>query len=312
MLKISRSFLLVFALVFIMLSAAWTTKLSNSLTAEPPTPGEPPEPERTLEDSDSSIKAEEHRVLSGDNFLDNLYERPFTSEEMIYQPELDIYSVDFAYDDVFFYFTIIMNADAEEGYELAGLYGIEFDLTKTGRGDMLVMTEVPGKDWSVEGISILIDEDEDVGGPVPIISDEDYEGNGYDGLFKPEGDKVTYSRLSPEDAMSVQIAVSRALLDDPGEFLWGAWADNGLKSFDMFDYNDAMGLSDAGSPIKTDDDYPIKGLFSLDNTCRLPYGFEQGSESVPGMCINVPSPAGCVPICLIKGDRTGCKKWGCQ
>ena len=32
-------------------------------------PGEPPNPDRILEDSDSSIRASEHRVLSGDNFL---------------------------------------------------------------------------------------------------------------------------------------------------------------------------------------------------------------------------------------------------
>ncbi len=62
------------------------------------TPGEPPEPERTLKDTDSSIRAYENRAVSGDRFLDSLYERPFTSEEMIYQPDLDIYTVDFAHD----------------------------------------------------------------------------------------------------------------------------------------------------------------------------------------------------------------------
>lgn len=40
----------------------------------------------------------------------------------------------------------------------------------------------------------------------------------------------------------------------------------------------------AGSPIKTDPDYPLKTLFSLDNTCRLPYGFDQIASSIPGMC----------------------------
>jgi len=42
------------------------------------TPGEPPEPERTLKDFDSSIRAYENRAISGDRFLDSMYERPFT------------------------------------------------------------------------------------------------------------------------------------------------------------------------------------------------------------------------------------------
>ena len=55
-------------------------------------PGEPPDPERILEDADSSLRATENRVLSGDAFLNNLFERPFTAREMVYQPELDIYT----------------------------------------------------------------------------------------------------------------------------------------------------------------------------------------------------------------------------
>jgi hypothetical protein len=33
---------------------------------------------RTLEDADSSIKAVENRAVTGDNILNNLFERPFT------------------------------------------------------------------------------------------------------------------------------------------------------------------------------------------------------------------------------------------
>ncbi|MCJ7557869.1 MAG: hypothetical protein MUP90_13270, partial [Gammaproteobacteria bacterium] len=43
------------------------------------TPGEPPEPERTLEDYISWYAAAEKKGVGGDNFLDNVYERPFTS-----------------------------------------------------------------------------------------------------------------------------------------------------------------------------------------------------------------------------------------
>jgi len=132
------------------------------------TPGEPPEPERTLKDFDSSIRAYENRAVSGDRFLDSMYERPFTSQEMIYQPDLDIYTVDFAYDEYFFYFTITLYGMNPDEWGLNGMYGIEFDRTKTGRGDLIVWVEDPQEDWSVENVSVFTDINGDVGGPQPV------------------------------------------------------------------------------------------------------------------------------------------------
>jgi len=43
-----------------------------------------------------------------------------------------------------------------------------------------------------------------------------------------------------------------------------------------------MGTHAAGSPLKGED-YPIRGIYSLDNTCRLPVGTGQ-TGNVPGMC----------------------------
>jgi hypothetical protein len=79
---------------------------SGVVWAETLPPEEVLEPERTLEDVGSSHFASEHKVTSGDNMLNGLYERPFTSEEMIYQPDLDIVTVDQASDELFYYFTI--------------------------------------------------------------------------------------------------------------------------------------------------------------------------------------------------------------
>jgi hypothetical protein len=273
-------------------------------------PSDPPESERTLEDSDSSIKADENRTLSGDNILDNLYERPFTAREMIYQPELDIYTVDFAYEGDFFYFTITLN-----GMDLDSdtMYGIEFDRTKTGRGDLLVLTHHPGSEWSLENMLALTDSDGDVGGPQPIVADEGYEGNGYDTQVELVEDHLAFARISPDDPLVVQIAVSLALLEFPEEFLWGAWVDGGLQDFSMFDYNDAIGPGAAGSPLKDSDDYPIKALYSLDNTCRLPFGFEQESSTAPGTCINVAIPSGCNRYCVRPCPTgAGCCQWGCR
>ena len=266
-----------------------------TLTSEPKPvpsifPNEIPDPVRTLADSDSSLRACEHRVLSGDNFLYNLYERPFTSLEMVYQPNVDIFSVDFAYDDEFFYFTINLNGVDEQSGKLLGRYGIEFDRSLTGRGDLLVLVENLTEEWSIEDVTVLVDKNSDVGGPQQMVADDGFNGDGYDAKYTLERENVAFTRISPEHEDSVQFAVSRALLGNPEEFLWGAWADNGLKNFEKFDYNDTMGPSEAGSPFKDNDDYPIDALFSLDNTCRLPYGFDQIGASYPGICKNVPPP----------------------
>lgn len=252
-------------------------------------PDDPPEPERTLADSDSSLRAEEGRTLSGDNFLNNLYERPFTSHEMVYLPDLDIYTVDFSHDEEYFYFTVNLNGLDEEQWRLSGNYGIEFDLTLDGRGDLIVWVENPQKQWSIKNIKAFVDVNDDVGGPQPMIADEGFTGNGYDQRvdFK-QVENPAFTRIAPDNSQAVQIAVSNALLEYPEEFLWGAWADKSQKKLSEFDYNDTMGPTEAGSPYIDNEDYPLKALSELDNTCRLPYGFEQMGSSYRGMCITTP------------------------
>lgn len=267
-------------------------------------PGEPPDSERTLEDADGSIRAYEKRALSGDNILDNRYERSFTAGEMVYLPEVDIYTAEIAADDTFFYFTItLQSADISTG-TLAASYGIEFDRTKTGRGDLLVWTSEPQPEWSTANLTVYTDKNANVGGIKPIRAEAGFAGDGYETAVALEGDKVAYARIDPEDATAIQIAVSRALLDDPEEFLWGAWADKVIKDPSKFDYNDAFGPSEAGSPIKPSDDYPLKALHSLDNTCRLPYGVAQ-TGNIPGMCkIGIPTPEPGKP-----GEVCTCTRW---
>ena len=300
--------------------------LADAAVVEAPTkipllmPSEPPKPERTLKDFDSSIRAYENRAVSGDRFLDSMYERPFTSHEMIYQPDLDIYTVDFAHDDDFFYFTITLYGTNPVESGLNGMYGIEFDRSKTGRGDLIVWVEDPHEDWSVENVSVYKDTDGDVGGPQPIIADADFEGNGYDTQVELEGSKTAFARISPEDSEAIQIAVSRDLLENPAEFLWGAWADNGLRNATMLDHNDTMGPGEAGSPINTDDNYPLNALYNLDNTCRLPYGFEQMGANFPGMCITQapapePEPNKTTCVCVYWfyfGNTKVCAQWDCK
>ena len=253
-----------------------------------------PDPERTLKDVLSWYMAHEHRATDGDRFLDSMYERPFTSEEMVYQPDLDIITVDFAPSDDFFYFTIrLYSINAQVG-GLQGLYAIEIDEDLDGRGDLLVTAENAADEWSTENVAVYRDENNDVGGPQPLVADAGFDGTGYDMAVKMGGDVAAFARIDPADELGVQFALSRALFENPDEFLWGAWADNGLRDPAQFDYNDRMGPSAAGSPL-LGDDYPVKLLYNLDNTCRLPYGFPQ-TGSHPGECkigIQPTSKPGC-------------------
>jgi len=280
-------------------------------------PGEPGEPDRTLEDVNSSVRAEENRGIGGDKFLDSLYERPFTSEEMIYQPDLDIITVDFAPGDNFFYFTIRLFGKNPDVWGLNGVYGVEFDRTLTGRGDLIVLAEDIGEEWSANVVTVYADENGDVGGPQPLIADAGFKGNGYDTQVIMSGEKAAFARVDPEDAEALQFAVSRMLLDDPEEFLWNAWADNGLKDTARFDYNDTMGPSAAGSPMIDHEDYPVQDIYNLDNTCRLPYGFDQMGANYRGMCISRPSAPEpsepgvfcyCAQWCFTNAD---CCEWAC-
>jgi len=267
---------------------------------------------RTLKDSDSSLRASEKRVLSGDNFNKNLFERPFTSQEMVYQPDLDIITVDFAEDELFFYFTVRMYDVHPESGALTGSYGIEFDRTLTGRGDLLVFTEDPNIGWSSQKVTIYIDENVDVGGPQPLIPDTGFEGSGFEGVRIMQGGEAAFARLDPNDPRAIQFSISRRLLGDPRQFLWGAWADNGLNNPSAFDYNDLMRFAEAGSPFRDNKEYPVKDLFNVDNTCRLPYGFPQSGGNIPGMCINTPPPAedkpgGCQEeVCYDFGSQRVC------
>jgi len=249
-----------------------------------PKPGEPDQPDRTLEDANSSLKASEKRTLTGDNFIKDVFERPFTSIKMDYLPDTDILTASIFTDANYHYFTIQLAGLNKADYILSATYGIEFDLNKDGRGDFLVTAMNPTKDWSIVDVKVYSDPNGDVGGPIPIWADSRFigKGDGYEKIL--DNVNSAFARLDPNNETAIQIAVSRQLLGDPNEFLWGAWADNGLRNPQKLDYNDMFKLSDAGSPIKSDPNYPVKALFALDNTCRVPYGFET-IKNIPGMCI---------------------------
>jgi hypothetical protein len=324
--KTKNHWITLFSLLMITALAACGAKATPAITpiqvptAEPPkqvmlVAGEVTSPLRILEDADSSLRASEKRAVSGDKILDNLYERPFTSKTMLYQPDLNILKVSIAGDADFYYFTITLDGLDPATKTLTGTYGIEFDRTKTGRGDLLVRAGTLKEEWSLENVHAYIDQNKDVGGYKPIVGEEGFKGNGYETEVKLEGDKVAYARTVPGDPPIVQIAVSKVLMGNAAEFLWGGWADGGVNDPKLFDYNDNFGPDAAGSPINTAKEYPLKGLYSMDNTCRLPFGFEPPMGTVPGMCLSIPpmvKGVTCACSSPVGAPQGRCKIWTCS
>jgi hypothetical protein len=74
-----------------------------------------------------------------------------------------------------------------------------------------------------------------------------------------------------------------------GVFMLGVIADAGWKDPKKLDYVDRLTIAEAGSPVKNNMYYPLKGLFLVDNTCRDAFGFEP-TRYEPQICPVEPTP----------------------
>lgn len=128
-------------------------------------PGDPPNARTWVSDLSSKTLANKRRAIR-DNFTKNLFERPFTSQDMEYQPYLDINRVDLAYADPWFYFTIFLEGAPPDASSAA--YAIEVDLDQDGRGDWFITAQTPpDSQWTTAGVQVWRDSNNDVGGPLP-------------------------------------------------------------------------------------------------------------------------------------------------
>ncbi len=247
-------------------------------------PTDPQYIEGEVEDTNSSKFASEKRVVSGDSYLSNFFERPFTRESMEYLPNVDIQYGYISSDDNFFIYTIVLAGVDPTTNALVGSYGVEMDIDADGRGDYSVWVKDPvSTTWTSENVRIFKDSNGDVGGKDKYISDAPSSGNGYDQELPNTNAETAFARVVPDYPAIVQIAVHRALVENPVEFLWGVWADNGLQNPGQFDYDDHYTYKDAGSPISGNQYYPLDAVHSCDNTCRRSYGFYPGYR-IPNMC----------------------------
>lgn len=232
-------------------------------------------------DSEAHSTANLKYASNGDLYDLNRFERPFTQNDMQYLSYIDIKDFYMSKDADWYYATVEIwdMSGVVKGLEPA--YGIEIDYDLDGRGDYLIWVTPPfSKDWGNDSLSVYTDPNHSVGGFRPEKADStDKAGDGYEKaiLTNGQGDDpdIAWVRISPSDPNTLEFAFKKSLIPE-GILEWSAWADAGLKDPLKFAYNDRMSLSDAGSPLKDNPDYPLKGIYAVDNTCYNPYGSSKG------------------------------------
>ncbi len=249
-------------------------------------PGKPKERIDTYLTDFNSIDYAGDGFTYGDQFKSNIYERPFTAEEMKYRGEIDIIRANLKAGTTWIYVSIFLAKDLPEIGEMK--YGLELDLDENGRGDYLILCDLPlSSDWGVEGVQVYRDANGDVGGRFPMSMDTpDPELNGYEVLVFDAGDgddpDLAWVRRHPDEPNSLQLAFKADLIGPTG-YMWSAWADAGLRAPDYMDYNDRFTAETAGSPYPGSPLYPLKAVYLVDSTCRSYYGFTPSGDE-PGLC----------------------------
>jgi len=236
-------------------------------------------------DYNSSHYAKEG-ITYGDNYLNNVLERPFTSEVMVYQGGIDIIRVDLKVGPTWTYAIFYLAENLPTSGTMK--YGLELDVDENGRGDYLIQTSLPTSlEWNVQNVQVYEDRDGDIGGKRAMKNDPpDDTLNGYETLLfdSGEGDDpdLAWVRRNPQELNSLQIAFKSDLVAN-NPYMWSAWADDSYQDLSLWDYHDHFTEESAGSPYPGSPLYPIKRVYSFDSTCRSYYGFKPtGNE--PGLC----------------------------
>jgi hypothetical protein len=175
------------------------------------------------------------------------------------------------------------------------------------------------KEWTIEGVTVLRDSNNDVGGSRPVLPDND-EGNGYDEvLFSKEvlnDPDAAWQRVNPSSGSVVQLAIKKGMVGG-SRFFWKAWADSGLADPAKFDFNDTMSEEQAGSPNENNKLYPVGDLNLMDSTCWIAYKYSATGKELGG-CYQLQPPAPAPtkkPGCNCSGGCSGrsqacCKQCG--
>ena len=230
-------------------------------------------------------------------------ERPF-QQDMIYVPDLDILTYNLSDDGTWIYVSIkLVGTDPNNALGIS--YGVEIDEDADGFGDTIIWAQPPyTPEWDVVSVQVYADRNHDTGGLSAEKSDAPLEGDGYETLVFDKGigddPDLAWVRVNAGQQATVQFAFKRSLTD--GVYMLGVLADAGLRDVGMLDYVDRFTEAEAGSPEKSEQYYPLKALYAVDNACREAYGFEPSGYE-PQLCPREeatpepgrPPPAPCQP-----------------
>lgn len=248
---------------------------------------------QTVHDQVDENTASQKQAFGGDDFNNGKYERPF-DQSMNYLPLADLVTIQLNREDpLWVYVSFKVDKPFTSSPDANTHFLVEIDTDLDNRGDLLIVTETP-KDtkWSTNSVLVLTDPDLNVGGqrvvkPDPVLS----EGRGYfQEIFnngKGNDPDLAWSRLSRVDPAVVEITFKNTLTGGAkGKFIWLPWSDVGMLDWSLFEFNDHFTLEQAGSPMREDvKNYPLKALWGVDNTCRVPSGFTP-TGTLPGLCQN--------------------------
>lgn len=248
---------------------------------------------QTVHDQVNERTASQKQAFGGDDFKNGKYERPF-DPEMNYLPYADLSMVVLDREDpLWIYVQFKVIGPIPDGLEEQLFFMVEMDTDLDNHGDLIVISKFPETtEWSTEPMVVLGAPDRNVGGVIPVKPDEFLsEGRGYYNEIFNNGigidPDLAWSRLSGDDGFHVELAFKNSLVGgEKGDFIWLPWTDAGMRDWSLFEHNDHFTYEQAGYPLKEDpQNYPLKALWGVDNTCRIPSGFTP-TGYMPGLCPN--------------------------
>jgi hypothetical protein len=263
-----------------------------------------PPPGKLIDDADSSGTGPEGRAPYGDSYKLNRFERPFL-QDMSYVPDLDVRKFGIS-EDADWYYVSIQLVGSDPNNPVGINYGVEIDTNANGYGDTIILAHPPySTQWSTSTVQAFQDTNEDSAGLSALASDSDFNGDGYetlvfDGSSQENTDlDLAWVRLDEARPGTIQIAFKKSLAGPA--FLLGVVTDAGLKDVKQFDYVDHFAETEAGSPIRGHNNFPLGALYALDNTCWEAYGFKStGFE--PKVCQPILQPVNTKPA----DDESSC------
>lgn len=247
-------------------------------------------------DVNSSGTAPQHRAPYGNSYNLNLFERPFTKMGMIYIPALDIKTFQITSDGTWYY--VFMGLIGDNPNNPINIdYGVEIDKGRDGYGDVLVWAQPPyGTQWTTNGVKVYTRPDigsvPPAGSVANATTGASNPTDGYETVMFNQGQgddpDLAWIRIDPDNSYMVEFAFKNSLAGSA--FMWGVWADVGLKSPNLFNYNERFTNAQAGSPIASSQYYPINAIYAVDNTCQAAYGFNPTGDE-PLLCQPNPQTA---------------------